>query len=127
MYVSEPLGPSDQPRYVNAVVALLTQNTPQALLDSLLQIETQHGRVRSGEKWGPRTLDLDLLVFGSEVVEEDGLTLPHPGIAERNFVLLPLCEIAPNLPVPGLGSASRLCTALPRADSGIEKLDTRCD
>ena len=74
----------------------------------LQAIEKRQGRDRDGMRWGPRVLDLDLLVYGSEVIDEDGLTVPHPGIAERNFVLLPLGEIAPDLVVPGLGPVANL-------------------
>jgi len=107
-YRSAPFGGVEQPDFVNAVAALLTQIGPAELLGALLAIEQLHGRTRDGVRWGPRTLDLDLLAHGSSHIDEPGLTLPHPGIAERNFVLLPLQEIAPELELPGLGRVASL-------------------
>jgi len=124
LYRSAPLGPQDQPDFINAAAALLTQLAIGEFLAQLHEIERQHGRDRSGDKWGPRTLDLDLLVYGTEVITGDELTLPHAGIAERNFVLLPLREIAPGLYVPGLGTVSRLLSVLPEPGAGIEKLSS---
>lgn len=113
LYRSPPMGPSDQPDYVNAAAGLLTTLAPEALLQSLQAIEAAHGRRRDGERWGPRTLDLDLLVYGREDRPDDPmLTLPHPGIAERAFVLRPLHEIAPGLQVPRHGSVARLLRAV---------------
>ncbi len=103
LYRSAPLGGVEQPDFVNAAASLLTQLTARQLLDELQQIELQRGRERGDVRWGPRVLDLDLLVVGSDQIEEPGLILPHPGIVERNFVLLPLKEIAPGLVIPGLG------------------------
>jgi len=103
LYRSAPLGGVEQPDFVNAAASLLTRLTARQLLDELQQIELQRGRERGDVRWGPRVLDLDLLVYGSDRIEEPGLSLPHPGIAERNFVLLPLKEIAPGLIIPGLG------------------------
>jgi 2-amino-4-hydroxy-6-hydroxymethyldihydropteridine diphosphokinase len=108
LYRSAPLGPPDQPHYVNAVAGLLTRLTPESLLASLQAVEERHGRDRSGPKWGPRTLDLDLLLYGDRVVNEPALRLPHPHLHERNFVLVPLAEIAPALSVPGLGRVELL-------------------
>jgi 2-amino-4-hydroxy-6-hydroxymethyldihydropteridine diphosphokinase len=108
LYRSAPLGGIEQPDYVNAVAALLTRLTARPLLDALQQIEKQRGRERGGVRWGPRVLDLDLLVHGSHQIEEPGLTIPHPGIAERNFVLLPLFEVAPDLVIPGLGRVAAI-------------------
>lgn len=102
LYRSAPLGPIDQPDFVNAVAKLETRRTLRDLLRRMQAIERRLGR-QSGERWGPRRIDLDLLVFGDETIDEDGLKVPHPGIAERNFVLLPLGEIAPDLFIPGLG------------------------
>ena len=102
LYRSAPFGPVEQPEFVNAVVGLQTSLGASALLEHLQAIETSQGRVRK-QRWGPRTLDLDLLVYGAQVIDESRLTVPHPGIAERNFVLLPLREIAPELVIPGLG------------------------
>jgi len=127
LYRTAPMGPQDQPHFVNAVTALLTRQSATDFLQHLQSIERLHGRDRQGEKWGPRTLDLDLLLFASEIVADAELTLPHPGIARRNFVLLPLYEIAPHLDVPGLGNVSRLKSALPEPDSGIDKIVAACD
>ena len=122
IYRSAPMGPQDQADFINAAVAMLTQKTPQQLLDALQIIEDSHGRRRDGEHWGPRTLDLDLLVFGSLRVSDAGLTVPHPGIPERNFVLLPMCELAPQLMVPGMGTIAALTGAVPGPDDRIEKI-----
>ena len=108
LYRSKPMGPADQPDFVNAVVALLTRLPPQELLRRLQAIENEHGRERGAVRWGPRTLDLDLLSYGAVITSSDELELPHPGIAERNFVLLPLGEIAPDLVIPGLGRVADL-------------------
>jgi 2-amino-4-hydroxy-6-hydroxymethyldihydropteridine diphosphokinase len=106
------LGPQPQPEYVNAVAGLLTQLTPADLLSELLAVERRQGRDRtSGVRWGPRRIDLDLLVYGDLVLNTEHLILPHPGIASRNFVLFPLLEIAPALRIPGLGPVWRLVAA----------------
>ncbi|MBU2676952.1 MAG: 2-amino-4-hydroxy-6-hydroxymethyldihydropteridine diphosphokinase [Gammaproteobacteria bacterium] len=103
LYRSAPFGGIEQPDFVNAAASLLTRLSARHLLDELQRIELQRGRQRDDTHWGPRVLDLDLLVFGSEQVDESDLIIPHPGIVERNFVLLPLKEIAPGLDIPGLG------------------------
>lgn len=108
LYRSAPFGGIEQPDFINAVAGLLTRLGPRALLAELQAIEHRHGRERDDVRWGPRVLDLDLLVYGGQVTDEPGLILPHPGIAERNFVLFPLGEIAPHLVIPGLGRVSRL-------------------
>jgi 2-amino-4-hydroxy-6-hydroxymethyldihydropteridine diphosphokinase len=108
LYGSRPLGPGVQGDYVNAAAGVLTQLDPQALLAELRSIELAFGRPPVHEKWGPRVLDLDLLVVGRERRSEPELTLPHPGIVERNFVLYPLSDIAPDLDVPGLGRVAEL-------------------
>ena len=108
LYRSAPLGGIEQPEFVNAAVALLTRLDAPALLVELHNIERRRGRVRDGTRWGPRVIDLDLLVYSDRVVNEPDLILPHPGIAERNFVLLPLTEIAPELRVPGVGRLANL-------------------
>ena len=108
LYRSSPLGGIEQPDFVNAAAALLTTLEPADLLAKLQEIERRQGRERDGTHWGPRVLDLDLLVYGREIIDQPGLTVPHPGIAERNFVLLPLGEIAPELVIPGLGPVTRL-------------------
>jgi 2-amino-4-hydroxy-6-hydroxymethyldihydropteridine diphosphokinase len=109
LYRNPPMGPPDQPDYVNAVARIDTQLAPRALLKELQQIEADCGRQRDGTRWGPRLLDLDLLLFGDESVDEPGLRVPHPGIAERDFVLFPLHEIAPRLVIPGHGPVAALC------------------
>jgi len=108
LYRSVPFGGVEQPDFVNAAASLLTQLTAQELLLELQRIETERGRDRGEVRWGPRVLDLDLLVYSSETIDEPGLSVPHPGIGERNFVLLPLGEIAPELSIPGLGRLSNL-------------------
>jgi 2-amino-4-hydroxy-6-hydroxymethyldihydropteridine diphosphokinase len=107
LYRSAPFGPVAQPDFVNAAVGFLTQLEPEALLIELRSIETRMGRKRR-ERWGPRVIDLDLLVYARERRSDGPLTLPHPGIVERNFVLYPLSEIAPDLEVPGLGHVIEL-------------------
>ena len=102
LYRSAPFGPVEQPDFVNAAVTVETRLAPRQLLAALQAIESDLGR-EPAERWGPRRIDLDLLVYGDAVIDEQGLKIPHPGIAERNFVLLPLGEIAPDLFVPGLG------------------------
>jgi 2-amino-4-hydroxy-6-hydroxymethyldihydropteridine diphosphokinase len=104
LYLSKPVGFLEQPDYVNAVAALHTKLTPRALLDKLLDIETRHGRSRAFKN-APRTLDLDLLLYDGLVMHEPGLTLPHPRMLERAFVLAPLAEIAPHCAIPGQGTA----------------------
>lgn len=120
IYRSRPMGPADQPDYINAVVALDTRLTPPALLDALQAIENRHGRKRGAVQWGPRTLDLDLLLFGDAVINEPRLTVPHPGMYERSFVLRPLADIVPSLVLPGGQSLKALCDAL--SDEGLEAL-----
>ena len=98
LYSTAPVGVADQPRFLNAVAALETKLTPRQLLEELLRIERAFGRDRSGEvRNGPRTLDLDLLLYGDRVMEEAGLEIPHPRLTERLFVLVPLAEIASNV------------------------------
>lgn len=121
IYRSAPMGPTPQPDFYNAVVALLTRLEPGKLLAAMLAIEREFGRERSATRWGPRTLDLDLLLFGNRRMSETGLTIPHPGLAERNFVLYPLAEIAPQLPVPGVGTAEKLAAVV--GNSGLQKLE----
>ncbi len=120
LYRTPPMGPAPQPDYINAVAALDTRLSAHALLDELLTIERAHGRIRDGQRWGPRTLDLDILIYGELTLSDARLTVPHPGIAERAFVLLPLAELAPDLAVPGKGVLRDLVQACD--DSGIERL-----
>lgn len=108
LYRSAPFGGVEQPDFINAAAALLTMLTARELLQKLQGIERKRGRERGGVRWGPRVLDLDLLVFSNARMDEPGLEVPHPGIAERNFVLLPLCELAPDLVVPGLGRVQNI-------------------
>jgi len=110
---TEPVGVVDQPTFLNGVVALDTTLSARELLDALLRVEAELGRVREeGERWGPRTIDLDLLVYGAEVVDEPGLRVPHPRLHERRFALEPLEELAPDLVVPGRGQVSELLEGL---------------
>jgi 2-amino-4-hydroxy-6-hydroxymethyldihydropteridine diphosphokinase len=108
LYRSRPFGPVAQPEFINAVVALLTQLAAPELLGHLRRLESAAGRPAQRERWGPRVLDLDLLAYGRERRADVSLTLPHPGIVERNFVLYPLADIAPDLEVPGLGRVAEL-------------------
>jgi len=120
LYRSPPLGPVEQPDFVNAVAGLLTSLEPRALLEALQGLESQLGRSRPAVRWGPRRIDLDLLVHGAARIDEPGLAVPHPGIADRAFVLEPLSEIAPDLEIPGLG---RVRTLLERIDrSGLARI-----
>ncbi|MCK6262363.1 2-amino-4-hydroxy-6-hydroxymethyldihydropteridine diphosphokinase [Vibrio sp. ZSDE26] len=100
LYSSTPMGPQDQPDYINAVAAVETQLTPLELLDCTQTIELEQGRVRKDERWGPRTLDLDIILYGNDVIDSERLIVPHYGMKEREFVLYPLAEIAPNLTLP---------------------------
>jgi 2-amino-4-hydroxy-6-hydroxymethyldihydropteridine diphosphokinase len=120
LYRSAPVGYADQPDFINAVAKVQTRLSPHELLDALHVIENRHGRRRSVRN-APRTLDLDLLLYGMLVVDEDGLTLPHPRMHERAFVLLPLAEIAPEALLPGHAPVSQLLAQVDR--SGVEKLD----
>ena len=107
LYASAPWGYADQPDFVNAVASVETELSPQRLLEELLKIETWHGRERSFAN-APRTLDLDIALYGDEVVDEESLKIPHPRMHERAFVLVPLAEIAPDLAIPGQGKIAEL-------------------
>ena len=120
-YESKPVGPSGQADYINAVAELETKLSAFELLEKMQLIENQHGRIRDGERWGPRTLDLDLLVFGDECIDEFSLIVPHPEIKNRNFVLCPLVEISEDLHIPGLGFAKDLLQKTGQA--GLKKLE----
>jgi 2-amino-4-hydroxy-6-hydroxymethyldihydropteridine diphosphokinase len=109
---TDPVGFEDQPRFLNGAVALETTLTARELLDLLLEIERRLGRTRGGPRFGPRTIDLDLLVYGDAELDEPGLTVPHARLHERRFVLEPLAELAPALVVPGRGSLEELLTGL---------------
>jgi 2-amino-4-hydroxy-6-hydroxymethyldihydropteridine diphosphokinase len=106
-----PVGVVDQPEFLNGALALETSLAPRELLDVLLRVEQELGRVR-GERWGPRTIDLDLLVYGDETVDEPGLRVPHPRLHERRFALEPLADLEPELQIPGLGKVSALLAAI---------------
>jgi len=122
LYRTPPWGNTEQPPFLNAVVELQTRLAPRVLLDLLLEIETRFGRDRSeGEKWGPRELDLDLLVYGEEEHDEPGMHLPHPHLHERAFVLVPLAEIAPQLEIVGMGKVAQMLQAVDT--TGIEAID----
>lgn len=121
LYRSAPFGGVEQPDFVNAVAAVLTTLAPAALLAALQDLERQRGRQRDVVRWGPRMIDLDLLVYAGRTIDEPGLTVPHPGIAERNFVLLPLGEIAPELVIPGLGRVAGL--PVDRHQPGISRIE----
>lgn len=110
---TDPVGLVEQPRFLNGVVALETSLAPRDLLAALLEVERGLGRIRvEGERWGPRALDLDLLLYDELVVREPGLTVPHPRLHERRFVLEPLVELDPDLRVPGRGTVSELLSEL---------------
>lgn len=111
-YRSAAIGPAGQPDYCNAVAQLDTALQPLPLLDALQAIETAAGRER-GERWGARVLDLDLLLHGNAVCNSERLTLPHPELAQRDFVLVPLAEVEPDIAVPGLGKVTELLSRLP--------------
>ena len=120
LYRSPPMGPQDQPDYVNAVMAVETDLSPMVLLRCLQKIELDQGRVRKDERWGARTLDLDILVYGEQIIDQPDLIVPHYGLAERAFVLYPLREIAPTLQIPGKGAIADLVSRCPLA--GLERL-----
>jgi 2-amino-4-hydroxy-6-hydroxymethyldihydropteridine diphosphokinase len=113
LYASRPFGPVAQPDFVNAVAGVLTQLEPLELLDELLAIQVAMGRPPQHERWGPRVIDLDILAYAQEQRSDARLTLPHPGIVERNFVLYPLSEVAPDLELPGLGRVAALAAGVP--------------
>ncbi len=119
LYKSKPVGPQDQDDYVNAVVQIETELEPLALLDSLQVIENEHGRVRN-ERWGARTLDLDILMFGEDIIQNDRLIIPHPEMLNRSFVLVPLAEINPDCVIPEKGCVSDLLSKLDQ--DGLEIL-----
>jgi 2-amino-4-hydroxy-6-hydroxymethyldihydropteridine diphosphokinase len=119
LYRTAPIDCAPQPDFINAVAALETTLAPEALLDALLDLETRFGRIRAGKN-GPRTLDLDLLLYDNQIIDLPRLTLPHPRLHLRAFVLYPLAEIAPTLSLPGRGSTSAWLPAV--ANQGIIKL-----
>ena len=112
LYSTPPWGVLEQPSFVNAAVSIETPLSPHDLLDALLMIERAAGRIRDGERWGPRTLDLDLLHVDGVTLHDEKLTLPHPRMAERAFVLLPLNDLAPELYLPGWGTVGEMLAAV---------------
>ncbi len=119
LYRSAPMGPRDQPDYINAVVSIETGLDAADLLTELQAIEQAHDRERT-QRWGARTLDLDLLLFADVELDTDSLTIPHPGLCEREFVVYPLLEIAPDLAIPARGKLSDIAASCPKRD--LEKL-----
>jgi len=120
LYRSPPFGQVAQPDFINAVAGMLTTIAAGEFLAELKSIEQRLGRAQPSVRWGPRSIDLDLLVHGTTRLAEPGLTLPHAGIAQRAFVLVPLAEVAPDLDVPGLGSVRTLAAAVP--PTGLERI-----
>jgi len=119
-YRSSPMGPQDQPDFLNAVAVLMTPLQPEALLDTLQVIELAQGRVRESH-WGPRTLDLDLLLYGDRVIDTERLQVPHAGLFQRNFVLYPLQEVEPELLFPGGEVIKEIISSC--STEGLERLD----
>ena len=123
LYLTRPLGPQDQPDFINAVARLETGLAPEALLDLLQELERRHLRVREGARWGPRTLDLDLLLYDQLQLASERLNLPHPELSRRAFVLLPLAEVTPrDLWIPGCGSLAALLEQV--SDEGVRRLSS---
>jgi 2-amino-4-hydroxy-6-hydroxymethyldihydropteridine diphosphokinase len=124
VYETDPVGgPPGQPAFLNQVVELETTLDARALWERCVAVETALGRARDHEeRWGPRAIDIDVLLFGEEVVDEPDLTVPHPRLHERRFVLVPLVELAPDVEIPRLGPATRLLAALPDSD-GVRPSD----
>jgi len=120
LYRSQPMGPQDQPDYVNAVALITTLLSPDTLLQQTQLIENQQGRIRKADRWGPRTLDLDMLLFGRQQINNDYLTVPHCGMKQREFVLYPLFEIAPDLILPCGDKLSDLVEKCPK--NGLQKM-----
>jgi 2-amino-4-hydroxy-6-hydroxymethyldihydropteridine diphosphokinase len=109
---TEPWGYADQPMFLNAVAEVETELSARALLELLLDVERRLGRERVGPQWGPRTIDLDLLLYGDETIDEPGLVVPHPRLTEREFVLRPLAELVPALKIPGNGTVQEALAGL---------------
>ena len=120
LYRSSPMGPQDQPDYVNAVMAITTSLPALTLLQRLQAIENNQGRVRKGERWGARTLDLDILLYAEQRIKVPDLIVPHTGIPERSFVLYPLQEIAPEIDIPGCGKIADLIANCPA--NGLKRI-----
>ncbi|HEX2434657.1 MAG TPA: 2-amino-4-hydroxy-6-hydroxymethyldihydropteridine diphosphokinase [Gaiellaceae bacterium] len=109
---TDPVGYEDQPRFLNGAAALRTELSARDLLERMFAVERELGRTRTGPRFGPRTIDLDLLLYGQESIDEPGLRIPHPRLAERRFVLEPLAELDKDLRVPGRGSVRALLAGL---------------
>ena len=125
LYRNPAIGPGDQPDYVNAVAAIETRLEPHALMDALQAIEADQGRRRGAVRWQARSVDLDLLVYGDRTIHDQRLTVPHPHIHQRAFVLKPLLYLAPDLEVPGLGPVAGLLRAAP--DGQLRRIDDTGD
>ena len=119
LYSSRPMGPQDQPNYMNAVAELLSTLSALELLEQLQSIESQFGRVRQGNRWGARVLDLDILLYGDQRINSQRLTIPHYGMKEREFVLVPLAEITKNLILPCGENVTELVEQIPMNDLKI--------
>jgi 2-amino-4-hydroxy-6-hydroxymethyldihydropteridine diphosphokinase len=122
LYRTPPWGDADQPAFINAVAAFDYAGSPDSLLVALLAIEREAGRVRGGRRWGPRVLDLDLLLFGDEHIDSPTLSVPHPRLRDRAFVLLPMADVAPDLRLPDGTAVADAAAACDR--SGIEVLES---
>ncbi|HAU07104.1 MAG TPA: 2-amino-4-hydroxy-6-hydroxymethyldihydropteridine diphosphokinase [Gammaproteobacteria bacterium] len=122
LYCSAPMGPQDQPDYINGVTMIDTCLTPLSLLSKLQAIEKAQGRIRK-RHWGERTLDLDLLLYGDMIYNSTTLTVPHPGITERDFVLYPLADIAPDITIPGHGPIAS-CLLSCRKSPSLQRINT---
>lgn len=125
LYLTPAIGNTMQPDFVNAVVQLETSMIAMQLLEALLTIEREHGRVRDGTRWGPRVLDLDLLLYDDQYIHLPLLKVPHPSLLERAFVLVPLLEIAPDLRLPGGDPVARYLQKV--STDGIKKLQVTCE
>ncbi len=123
LYRSRPMGPVDQPDYINAVAELKTTLPARMLLQHLQGLEVRQGRVRGAERWGPRTLDLDIILYNQGLIKESDLVVPHPGIPERAFVLYPLQELAPDIEIPGLGSLKDVIGIFEQTKTGHDELE----
>ncbi|EWH10293.1 2-amino-4-hydroxy-6-hydroxymethyldihydropteridine pyrophosphokinase [Catenovulum agarivorans DS-2] len=119
LYASKPMGPQDQPDYVNAVASFSWVGEALVLLDELQRIEQLHGRVRKAERWGPRTLDLDIILYGEQTIESERLVVPHYGMHQRSFVLYPLAELSPELILPCGTPLTQLLNTVPAGDLSI--------
>lgn len=122
LYGSKPMGPQDQPDYVNAVAKITTLLTPESLLNALQTIELEQGRERKDQRWGPRTLDLDILLIDQQIIDSPHLVVPHYGLKEREFVLYPLAEISPELVLPDGEKLKSVLKTVAR--NGLHKMTT---